>query len=163
MSQQIIKILLETLVFTYHLEDIDTIAKEVLKHLKVKTLLFNGEMGTGKTTFIKALIKAMGSNDMATSPTFSIVNEYDIPSDKIFHFDFYRIESLDEAYNFGIEDYLDSEHWLFMEWSERIENLIPKNAQTITITNIDTNTRSLRLTIETNKLTQNSAMTEPKF
>ncbi len=154
---------MKTIEFTYHLNDIDAIAVSVLELLESKTILFNGTMGAGKTTFINALLKAMHSNDVATSPTFSIVNEYNIPKDKIYHFDFYRIESVEEAYNFGIEDYLSSNHWLFMEWPERIEELLSEDAQTITITDLKENTRSLKLTINTNHLTENKAMTEPKF
>ncbi|WP_179334820.1 tRNA (adenosine(37)-N6)-threonylcarbamoyltransferase complex ATPase subunit type 1 TsaE [Winogradskyella costae] len=140
---------MKTLEFTYHLNDIDTIASAVLEHLHSKIIIFNGEMGAGKTTFINSLLLAMGSNDGATSPTFSIVNEYNLLDDKIYHFDFYRIESIEEAYNFGIEDYLSTNHWLFMEWAERIEELIPKNTQTITITDLQDNKRSLELTLNT--------------
>jgi len=141
---------LKIIEFTYHLKDIDKIAVNVLSHLNTKTVLFNGDMGAGKTTFINALLKAMKSEDIATSPTFSIVNEYNLPGDKVYHFDFYRIESIEEAYNFGIEDYLTSEHWLFMEWSERIEELIPSVNQTITISDLQDNKRSLKLTLNTN-------------
>lgn len=155
--------MLKTIELTYHLKDIDAIAASVLEHFESKTILFNGSMGSGKTTFINALLKAMTSDDVATSPTFSIVNEYTIPNDKIYHFDFYRIESIEEAYNFGIEDYFSSNHWLFLEWSERIEELIPEDAQTIIITDLKDNKRSLKLTINTNHLTENTAMTEPKF
>ena len=154
---------LKTIVLTYHLNEIDAIAERVLEHFESKTILFNGAMGACKTTFINALLKAMKSDDVATSPTFSIVNEYNIPNDKIYHFDFYRIESLEEAYNFGIEDYLGSNHWLFMEWPERIEAILPEDTQTITITDLYDNKRSLKLTINTNQVTENKAMTEPKF
>lgn len=149
---------MKTIEFTYHLEDIEATAASVLEHLVSKTVLFNGSMGAGKTTFINALLNAMQSDDTATSPTFSIVNEYNIPNDKVYHFDFYRIESIDEAYNFGIEDYLNSNHWLFMEWPERIEDLIPENHQAITITDLEDNNRSLKLTINTKHLTKNIAM-----
>lgn len=148
---------------TYHLNEINTVALDVLKHLKSKVILFDGKMGAGKTTFINALLKAMNSDDVATSPTFSIVNEYTLPNDKVFHFDFYRIESIDEAYNFGVEDYLYSNNWLFIEWPNLIEELLPEKTQTITITKIDNNTRSLKLTINKKLLTENNAMTEPKF
>lgn len=154
---------METIAFTYQLKDIDTIAKKVLDHMSSKTLLFNGAMGSGKTTLINALLKAMNSKDVATSPTFSIVNEYTIPNDKVYHFDFYRIESIDEVYNFGIEDYFNSNHWLFLEWPQRVEDIVPKDAQTIVITALDDTTRSLKLTINTKRLTENKAMTEPKF
>ena len=155
---------MKTIELTYHLKDIDAIAASILEHLESKTILFNGEMGMGKTTFINAMIKAMGSEDIATSPTFSIVNEYKLPkNDKIYHFDFYRIESLDEAYNFGIEDYLASDQWLFLEWPERIEELLPENTQTITITGIDNKIRSLKLTINNKLLTEHNAMTGTEF
>ncbi|WP_282030990.1 tRNA (adenosine(37)-N6)-threonylcarbamoyltransferase complex ATPase subunit type 1 TsaE [Winogradskyella eximia] len=149
---------MKTIEFTYHLKDIEATAASVLEHLVSKTILFNGSMGAGKTTFINALLNAMQSDDTATSPTFSIVNEYNIPNDKVYHFDFYRIESIDEAYNFGIEDYLNNNHWLFMEWPERIEDLIPENHQAITITDLEDNKRSLKLTINTKHLTKNIAM-----
>ena len=149
---------MKTIEFTYHLKDIEATAASVLEHLVSKTILFNGSMGAGKTTFINALLIAMQSDDTATSPTFSIVNEYNIPNDKVYHFDFYRIESIDEAYNFGIEDYLNNNHWLFMEWPERIEDLIPENHQAITITDLEDNKRSLKLTINTKHLTKNIAM-----
>ncbi len=154
---------MKTIEFTYLLKDIDATAASVLEHISSKIVLFNGEMGAGKTTFINALLKAMHSDDVATSPTFSIVNEYAIPNDKIYHFDFYRIESIEEAYNFGIEDYFNSNHYIFIEWPERIEELLPEDAQSITITDLEDNKKSLKLTINTKNLTPNIAMTESKF
>lgn len=148
---------------TYHLNEINATALKVLNLLESKVILFNGEMGAGKTTFINALLKAMKSDDVATSPTFSIVNEYLLLNDKVFHFDFYRIESIEEAYNFGIEDYLYSNNWLFIEWPDRIEELLPEDTQTITISKLDKEKRSLKLTINNKLLTENNAMTEPKF
>ncbi|MDN3493756.1 tRNA (adenosine(37)-N6)-threonylcarbamoyltransferase complex ATPase subunit type 1 TsaE [Winogradskyella bathintestinalis] len=145
---------MKTIEYTYHIVDIDKIAASVFKHLDSKTVLFKGDMGSGKTTFINALLKVMQSDDVATSPTFSIVNEYNLPSDKVFHFDFYRIESVEEAYGFGIEDYLNSNNWLFMEWPERIEELIPENIETITITTLENQKRNLKLTINTNHLAE---------
>jgi len=154
---------LQTLNFTYCINDIHTIASEIVKHFDSKIILFNGEMGAGKTTLIKALLKAMGSGDIATSPTFSIVNEYKLPNDKVYHFDFYRIESIEEAYNFGIEEYLNSDNWLFMEWANRIEALLPENFQTLSITDLGNNKRALKLTINTNKPTDYKTMTVSKF
>lgn len=154
---------MKSISFTYHIDDINRVASKVLDHLNSKTLLFEGAMGAGKTTFINALLKAMHSEDVATSPTFSIVNEYKVPSDKVFHFDFYRIENIDEIYNLGVEEYFMSAHWLFIEWPDRAKELIPNDAQTLTIIDIQDNKRSLKLTINTNHLTENKAMTEPKF
>ncbi|AJR04275.1 tRNA (adenosine(37)-N6)-threonylcarbamoyltransferase complex ATPase subunit type 1 TsaE [Siansivirga zeaxanthinifaciens] len=129
----------------FSLEDIDHVSKEVLNNLKSKTILFYGNMGAGKTTFIKSLIKNLGCKDEASSPTFSIVNEYEIENDKIFHFDLYRIKDIEEAYNFGIEDYLDSGHWVLIEWPEKIESLLITDCNTITIDLETNNSRKLTL------------------
>ena len=125
----------------YELIDLDMVAKQLLKNLKTKTILFYGNMGVGKTTLIKELVKSLGSNDEVSSPTFSIVNEYELQNDKIFHFDLYRIKSLDEAYNFGIEDYLDSEHWILIEWPETIKPLLK---HPLDIINLELNTENSR-------------------
>ena len=111
----------------YSLENVEDIANELIKNLKSKTLLFHGNMGVGKTTLIKSLVKQLGSNDEVSSPTFSIVNEYELGNDKIFHFDLYRIKNIEEVYNFGIEDYLDSEHWILIEWPELITTMLTTN------------------------------------
>jgi len=111
----------------YSLENVEDIANELIKNLKSKTLLFHGNMGVGKTTLIKSLVKQLGSNDEVSSPTFSIVNEYELGNDKIFHFDLFRIKNIEEVYNFGIEDYLDSEHWILIEWPELITTMLTTN------------------------------------
>ena len=94
---------------SFKLNEIEQIAQEIVRNVKSKTLLFYGDMGVGKTTLIGALVKVLGSSDEVSSPTFSIVNEYKTETEPIYHFDMYRIENIEEAYNFGIEDYLDSE------------------------------------------------------
>ena len=109
-------------------------------------------MGAGKTTLIKALLKEMQSEDDVSSPTFSIVNEYVIPNDKVYHFDFYRINDIEEALSFGVEDYFYSNHWLFIEWSERIKALIPESYNAVNIEVIDQDQRRLNLTLNTNLL-----------
>ena len=130
----------------YTLDDVDKVAKQLIQNARTKTLLFYGNMGVGKTTFINSLLKAMGSNDIATSPTFSIVNEYFITDDTIYHFYFYRIESIAEAYDIGIEDYLYSGNWVFIEWPSRIAQILPKHTNTITIIpNTNVNKRNITL------------------
>jgi len=124
--------------FTYQLEDIQSIADVILKQLTSKTLLFYGDMGSGKTTLIIALSKQLGILGHVSSPTFSIVNEYEIKDGLIYHFDLYRIKNEEEALDFGIEDYLFSDHYVFIEWPERIEQLLPEAYTKITIkSNLD--------------------------
>lgn len=125
----------------YQLTEVKEVAKQLIKHFKTKTILFHGNMGVGKTTLIKALVKELGSVDTISSPTFSIVNEYELPNDKIYHFDLYRINTIEETYNFGIEDYLDSRHWIFIEWPKLIEPLLSANFDVI---NLEVNTDNIR-------------------
>jgi len=91
-----------------------------------KLIAFYGQMGAGKTTIIKAICESLGATDEATSPTFTLVNEYRIPGgDSLYHIDFYRIKKLDEVFDFGIEEYLSSGFYCFMEWPELIEDILP--------------------------------------
>jgi len=94
-----------------------------------------GQMGSGKTTFIKALCRELGVADTVTSPTFTLVNEYRRPNaPPVFHFDFYRIKNIAEVLDFGIEEYFDSDSPCFMEWPEKIEMLLPHETLKIDIT-----------------------------
>ncbi len=115
----------------YSLEDLPKIASEIIQKSKSKTLLFYGEMGVGKTTLIKEIVKQLGSEDVVSSPTFSLVNEYASKSDPLFHFDLYRIEEEVEVMDIGFEEYLDYNTWIFIEWPEKIPNLLPEDAQEI--------------------------------
>ena len=109
-----------------------------------KVIAFRGEMGAGKTTFIKALCKYLGVNDNVTSPTFSIVNEYlTSGSDQIFHFDFYRIDDIVEAIDMGYNIYFDSGKFCFIEWPEKIEPLLPDEVLNVQITVEDDESRSI--------------------
>jgi tRNA threonylcarbamoyladenosine biosynthesis protein TsaE len=99
-----------------------------------KVVAFYGEMGAGKTTLIKAICEAMGVKSPISSPTYSIVNEYMSDKGKIYHFDFYRIKNVDEAYDLGYEDYFYSKAYCFIEWPERVEGLLPLEHDEITIT-----------------------------
>lgn len=111
-------------------------AKEFIEVVKDKrTFAFNGQMGAGKTTFIKAICEQLGVKDTISSPTFSIVNEYlTTKGDKVFHFDFYRIKSEQEAYDMGYEDYFYSKAYCFVEWPEKIASLLPPKTVNISIT-----------------------------
>ena len=105
---------------------------------------FSGEMGAGKTTFIKAICEALGVEDVINSPTFSIVNEYRSQSGElIYHFDFYRIDKIEEAYDFGYEDYLYSGALCFIEWPEKILDLLPPDHVTVTIQINEDNSRTV--------------------
>lgn len=103
-----------------------------------RVFAFYGSMGAGKTTFIKAVCEQLGVEDVVTSPTFAIVNEYSLPcggklEGAVYHFDFYRIKRLDEAYDMGYEDYFYSGSLCFVEWPELIEDLLPADAVRVTI------------------------------
>tara|TARA_R110002050_G_scaffold300540_1_gene470395 strand:- start:3452 stop:3871 length:420 start_codon:yes stop_codon:yes gene_type:complete len=132
---------------SYRLDEIDSVAKKLIKHVNSKTLLLYGDMGAGKTTLIKSIVRALGSHDEVSSPTFSIVNEYELKDNKIYHFDLYRINDIEEAYNFGIEDYLDSDNWILIEWPEQIINILDDDFDVISIKNNKNNTRILNLNI----------------
>lgn len=129
----------------YTLKEIDSVAKQIISKVTSKTLLFYGDMGAGKTTLIKAIVAALGSQDEVSSPTFSLVNEYSADEGLIYHFDLYRIEDLEEAYNFGIEDYLDSSHWKLIESPERIETLLSHDCHKIMIDFDNANQRVLKI------------------
>lgn len=110
----------------FDIDEIDDVAKNVLNTVNSKTILFYGEMGVGKTTLIKALVKVLGGKVNATSPTFSIVNEYKVIDDIVYHFDCYRLENAYEALDLGIEEYFYSGNWVFVEWPAKIDVLLPK-------------------------------------
>ena len=120
---------------TFSLDKIQEVAQQVLAQNPNKVILFNGEMGAGKTTFIKEFCKILGVTDATSSPTFSLVNEYQTENGTtVYHFDFYRLKQETEALDMGVEDYLYSGAWCFIEWSEKIPNLLPEEHSTITIT-----------------------------
>lgn len=111
------------------LSDIETVAHEFVKNIGDNNVYaFYGKMGVGKTTFIKAICKVLGVTEPITSPTFAIINEYTRgDGNPIYHFDFYRIRSINEAYDFGYEDYFYSGNLCFIEWPELVEPLLPEN------------------------------------
>ncbi|HNW67388.1 MAG TPA: tRNA (adenosine(37)-N6)-threonylcarbamoyltransferase complex ATPase subunit type 1 TsaE [Bacteroidales bacterium] len=112
---------------TIHEEDeLQVAARQLISEFSAdRVFCFYGEMGAGKTTFIKKICELLGATDVTSSPTFSIVNEYvRINGEAIYHFDFYRIEKLDDAYQIGVEDYLYSGNYCFLEWPENVAPLI---------------------------------------
>jgi len=127
----------------YNLSEIADVATKIIKVSSCKTLLFYGEMGAGKTTLIKEIVKQLGSQDKVSSPTFSLVNEYQGENSSIYHFDFHRIEDEEEAYDIGFEEYIDSGHWCLIEWPQHIEGLLPLEKNEIHLSRIDTSKRSL--------------------
>lgn len=130
----------------FSLDEIDAIAKKILSENPQKVILFNGNMGVGKTTLIKALAKNLGVNDVTSSPTFSLVNEYQANNNELlFHFDVYRLKNENEAMDMGIEEYLYSGNWCFIEWAEKIPNLIPNEHSIITIVLLNDGKRKLTL------------------
>ena len=127
------------------LDAIHEAAKEFVKGMgNGKVFAFYGKMGAGKTTFIKALCEVLGVEDVITSPTFAIINEYtDGNDDPIYHFDFYRIKKLEEVYDMGYEDYFYSGNLCLLEWPELIEEILPENVIKVTIEEQPDGTRKL--------------------
>lgn len=132
----------------YTIKQIDAVAKEVLNHVSSKTLCFYGEMGAGKTRLIKALVSQLGGGNQANSPTFGIVNEYQLKDGKLlgYHFDFYRLESEEEVLDLGLEDYFSQDSWVFIEWPEKIGSQLPQNYTRISLEIVDPVTRQIQIT-----------------
>ena len=129
----------------YSIEEIDKTAKIVLSlNPSTKIFIFNGEMGSGKTTIIKALIKELGYEGTVSSPTFSLINEY-FNGNKIYHFDFYRIKSRDELLDIGIDEYISSNDWCFIEWPNLIVDMLPDKHIELNIDVISSDNRKIRI------------------
>ncbi|RRD02316.1 tRNA (adenosine(37)-N6)-threonylcarbamoyltransferase complex ATPase subunit type 1 TsaE [Prevotella sp. OH937_COT-195] len=118
-----------------NINDIDTAARLFIDNMpQGKVFAFYGKMGAGKTTFIKAVCEGLGVNDVITSPTFAIVNEYEGKEHAvIYHFDFYRIKKIEEVYDMGYEEYFFSGNLCFIEWPELIEDLLTDNVTRVKI------------------------------
>lgn len=133
------------------LDKIDEAAQEFLGLMDDSTIYaFYGEMGAGKTTFINALSKALGvEEDPTSSPSFSIINEYrsDTTAELIYHFDLYRLENLEEAFDIGVEDYFDSGALCLLEWPERIEDILPDDTVRVDIKVMEDDRRRIIVTL----------------
>ncbi|MEL6917353.1 MAG: tRNA (adenosine(37)-N6)-threonylcarbamoyltransferase complex ATPase subunit type 1 TsaE [Bacteroidota bacterium] len=123
------------------------IAQQLIKTVPSKIVCFYGDMGAGKTTLIKALVQELGGADTASSPTFGIVNEYHTVHGEIlgYHFDFYRLNQETEALDLGLEDYLATDRWIFIEWPEKVPSFLPEHTTDIYLETVDINTRKLRI------------------
>ena len=119
------------------IQDLDTIREAAREFIRLigerRVIAFYGKMGSGKTTFIKALCEELGVNDVITSPTFAIVNDYTANEESIYHFDFYRIKKLEEVYDMGFEEYFYSGNYCFIEWPELVEPLLPDDTLRVSI------------------------------
>ena len=119
---------------TFSLDEINEVAQLIIAENPNKVILFHGDMGVGKTTLIKALAATLGVNGATSSPTFSLVNEYQTYDNHlVYHFDFYRLKTETEALDMGADEYFYSGNWCFIEWAEKISNLIPDLHSVITI------------------------------
>ena len=133
--------------------DLVEVAQLLLNHARhVHVWLFRGDMGSGKTTFIKVLASERGVTEAMSSPTFSIVNEYNgRGQSRIFHFDFYRIKNEAEAYDIGTEDYFYSGNYCFIEWPDRIPSLIPAQRIEVSITPETQTLRTIAISVHDGK------------
>ena len=132
------------IVFT--IDQLELVANKILAQNPHKVILFQGEMGVGKTTLIKELCKSLGVLEATSSPTFSLVNEYEIADNQlVYHFDFYRLKNEIEALDMGADDYFYSGNWCCIEWPENIPNLIPDEHSIITIALLPGGKRVLKL------------------
>ena len=132
------------------IENIDGLAVAARKFVdemgENRVFAFYGKMGAGKTTFIKAICEALGVKDVVTSPTFAIVNEYaDAVGEPVYHFDFYRIKNLKEAYDIGCEEYFYSGSPCFIEWPEMVEELLPEDTVSVTIEVLEDESRTITI------------------
>ena len=130
----------------YSLKNLPEIATAIIASAKSKTVLFYGEMGVGKTTLIKEICRQLDVVDTISSPTFSLVNEYQTSEAvAVFHFDFYRITDEEEAFDMGIEEYLYNNDWCLIEWPQNVENLLPLEAVKVHLSVLEDGQRNLQL------------------
>lgn len=122
--------------FTAHTpEEMDSLAPEIIKAIgDSRVVAMDAPMGAGKTTLVKAICKALGSSSVVNSPTFAIINDYELPSGKaLYHFDLYRLKNIEEAFNMGFDEYFYSGNYCFVEWPAIAEDILPEDSKILTI------------------------------
>ncbi len=133
----------------FDITEIDKAAKAIVESIeknKSTAVAFYGKMGAGKTTLIKEIAKQLGVEDIVQSPTFAIINEYSTDQgDLIYHFDLYRLENMEQAFDIGAEEYFNSGYLCLIEWPEIIENILPENTLTVKIKEVDPITREVEI------------------
>ena len=129
----------------FDIQDIDNAAEAILKDVHSKSILFKGSMGSGKTTLIKSVVKYLGSTDVVSSPTFALMNEYVGTDCKIYHYDFYRLKSLEEALDIGFDEFIDEDAWNLIEWPDLIVGILPQQYVEIELNKLTETKRSLLL------------------
>ncbi|MFC3561262.1 tRNA (adenosine(37)-N6)-threonylcarbamoyltransferase complex ATPase subunit type 1 TsaE [Pedobacter jamesrossensis] len=130
-----------------NLDDLPGVADKLLAFAgNQKIFIFDGEMGAGKTTFIKTFCKVLGIDDTVSSPTYSIVNEYKAENESVYHFDFYRIKNIQEAYDLGYEEYFYGGGICLIEWPEKVEELLPEHYIKVEISIVDDSARIFEFT-----------------
>lgn len=127
----------------FNLSELDSVAKNLIDSLSTKIIRIDGVMGSGKTTLISSICKQLNIQDEISSPTFSIVNTYSSPKGPVYHFDFYRLKNTNEVYDFGLEEYLDSGHFCFLEWAEKITPHLPEDYDHFNLEVMSNNLRKL--------------------
>lgn len=137
---------------TFKISSPDQIAEAAKTFLSIvqgfRTFAFYGPMGSGKTTLIKAICGELGATDVVTSPTFALVNEYHTCQGEIlYHLDLYRINSVSELYDFGYEEYFHDNHYIFIEWADKAEALLPDDTVKVTLTETGVNSRLVQITL----------------
>ncbi|MEM9983632.1 MAG: tRNA (adenosine(37)-N6)-threonylcarbamoyltransferase complex ATPase subunit type 1 TsaE [Bacteroidota bacterium] len=139
--------MLQKTLISHHLNDLPDLAAQILGSCnRVRIFAFSGDLGAGKTTLVQHLCRKLGVKDKVTSPTFSLVNEYASPAGPVYHFDFYRIEDEEEAYDIGADEYFDSGYYCLIEWPERIPTLLPGESARLALSMGIDGTRQISLT-----------------
>ena len=127
-------------------KELEKVVTEFLKFSNdVKIAFLHGDLGAGKTTFVKKLVSMLDSEEEASSPTYTLVNEYALPEGRLYHIDLYRLNDTHEAQDMGIEEYFDNDAWCFVEWPDKVQNLLPLESSVIKLTINEDGTRTLEL------------------